>query len=58
MPNKKQLPEKMSKAQKTYCLNGFALNYDKSLQIYFFSVKRPAQNDFLKDVKSTVVTHR
>ena len=35
--------------------NGFALNPDKSLQIYFFCVKRQAKNDFLKDVKSTVV---
>ena len=35
--------------------NGFALNHDKSLQIYFFCVKRQAKNDFLKDVESTVV---
>ena len=34
--------------------NGFALNYDKSLQIYFFCLKRQAKNNFLKDVKSTV----
>ena len=34
--------------------NSFALNHDKSLQIYFFCVKRQAKNDFLKDVKSTV----
>ena len=34
--------------------NGFALNHDKSLQIYFFCVKRQAKNDFLKDVESTV----
>ena len=34
--------------------NGFALYYDKSLQIYFFCVKRQAKNDFLKDVESTV----
>ena len=33
--------------------NGFALNHDKSLQIYFFCVKRQAKNDFLKDVEST-----
>ena len=34
--------------------NGFALNHDKSLQIYFFCVKRQAKNDFLKDIESTV----
>ena len=34
--------------------NGFALNNDKSLQIYFFCVKRQAKNKFLKDVESTV----
>ena len=34
--------------------NGFGLNHDKSLQIYFFCVKGQAKNDFLKDVKSTV----
>ena len=34
--------------------NGFALNHDKKLQIYFFCVKRQAKNDFLKDVESTV----
>ena len=34
--------------------NGFALNHDKSLQIYFFCVKCQAKNDFLKDVESTV----
>ena len=34
--------------------NGFALNNDKSLQIFFFCVKRQAKHDFLKDVKSTV----
>ena len=33
--------------------NGFALNHDKNLQIYF-CVKRQAKNDFLKDVESTV----
>ena len=33
--------------------NGFALNHGKSLQIYFFCVKRQAKNDFLKDVEST-----
>ena len=32
----------------------FALNHDKSLQIDFFCVKRLANNDFLKDVESTV----
>ena len=35
--------------------NGFALNHDKSWQIYFFSVKRQAKNDFLKDIESTVI---
>ena len=33
--------------------NGFALNHDKSLQIYF-CVKLQAKNYFLKDVESTV----
>ena len=32
----------------------FALNHDKSLQIYFFCVKRQAKIDFLKDVGSAV----
>ena len=31
-----------------------ALNHDKNLQIYFFCVKRQANNDFLKDVERTV----
>ena len=31
--------------------NGFALNRDKNLQIYFFCVKSPAKLDVLKDVK-------
>ena len=35
-------------------INGFAFNHDKSLQIYFFCVKRRAKNDFLKDVESIV----
>ena len=35
--------------------NSFALNHDKSLQIYFFCVKCQAKNDFLKNVESTVV---
>ena len=35
--------------------NGFALNHDKSLQMYFFCVKRQTKNDFLKDVESTVM---
>ena len=35
--------------------NGFALNHDKSMQIYFFSIKGQTKNDFLKDVESTVV---
>ena len=34
--------------------NGFALNHNKSLQIYFFRIKRQAKNDFLKDVESIV----
>ena len=34
--------------------NGFALNHDKSLQMYVFYVKRQAKNDFLKEVESTV----
>ena len=33
--------------------NGFALNHEKSLQIYF-CVKLQAKNDFLKDVESTI----
>ena len=36
--------------------NGFTLNHDKSLQIYFF-VKHQAKNDFLKDVECTVVAN-
>ena len=45
---------------KTFCTqvvttNSFALNHDKSLQIYFFCLKRQAKNDFLKDVESIVV---
>ena len=35
--------------------NGFVLNHDKSLHIYFFCLKRRAKYDFLKDVESTVV---
>ena len=38
--------------------NGFALNRDKNLQIYFFCVKRQAKNDFLKELESTVVMYR
>ena len=34
--------------------NDFVLNHDKSLQIYF-CVKNQAKNDFLKDVKRTLV---
>ena len=34
--------------------NGFALNHDKSLQIYFVCVKQQTKNDFLKDVESIV----
>ena len=33
---------------------GFASNHDKSLQIYFFRVKRHASNDFLKYNKRRV----
>ena len=36
-------------------LQQMTLDHDKSLQVYFFCVKRQAKNDFLKDVKSTVV---
>ena len=32
--------------------NGFTLNHNKSLQIYFFCVKCQTKNDFLKDVKA------
>ena len=32
----------------------FALNHEKSLQFYFFCVKRQAKHDFLKDVESRV----
>ena len=39
---------------KVVTTNGFALNHDKNLHIYFFCVKRQAKNDFLKDVESTV----
>ena len=35
--------------------NGFALNHDKNLHIYF-CVKRQAKTDFLKDVESTEVS--
>ena len=42
-----------TKLNKRNLENGFALNHDKSLQIYF-RVKRQAKNDFLKDGKSTV----
>ena len=34
--------------------NGFALNHNKSLQIYLFFEKHQAKNDFLKDVESRV----
>ena len=51
--------KKNSYKNKTFCAqvvttNGFALNQDKSLQIFFFCVKRQAKNHFLKDVESTV----
>ena len=35
--------------------NGFALNHDKSLQIYFLCVQLQAKNNFLKDVNSPVM---
>ena len=35
--------------------NGFALNHDKRLQIYYFCVKGQVKNNFLKDVESTVI---
>ena len=38
------------------CTLKFALNHDKSLQIYLSWVTRWAKNNFLKDVKSTVVS--
>ena len=34
--------------------NGFTLNHDKSLQIYFFYVKRQAKTTFQKNVERTV----
>ena len=36
--------------------NGLALNHDKGLKIYFVSVKRQVQNDFLKEAKSTLAS--
>ena len=39
---------------KVVTTNGFALNQDKILQIYFFCVKHQAKNDFLKYVESIV----
>ena len=38
--------------------NGFALNHDKVLQIYFSFVKCWAKNDCLKDVKSRVTKQK
>ena len=38
--------------------NGFAINHDKSLQIYFFCIKRQAKNHSLKDVESIVVSRQ
>ena len=35
-------------------INDFALNHVKSLQIYFFGVKRQPKNYFPKDVERTV----
>ena len=48
---------KTNDSNKTFCAwvvttNGFALNHNKSLQIYFFCVKRQAKNDSLKDKTS------
>ena len=40
---------------KAVTTNSFALNYDKSLPIYFFCEKRQANNNFLKDDESPVV---
>ena len=37
---------------------GFALNYDKSLKIYFFYEKCWVKNNFLKDISSRVVRKR
>ena len=34
----------------------FALNHAKSLQIYFFCVKRQVKNDFLKNVERRVTS--
>ena len=34
---------------------GFTLNHNKSLQSFFFCVKRQVKNDFPKDVESTVI---
>ena len=50
-----------------FTINGFALNHDKSLQIFLFCVKLQAKkkkkkkkkkkNDFLEDFKSTVLSY-
>ena len=36
--------------------NGFVLNHDRSLQIYFFCVKCQAKTDFLKDETNFLIT--
>ena len=35
--------------------NSFALNHDKSLQIYFFRVKSQSKTNFLKSYQSTAL---
>ena len=35
--------------------NSFASSHDKHMQIYFFCIKRQANNDFLKEVESTAL---
>ena len=35
--------------------NDFALNHDKSFQTYFCKKRHAKKNDFMKDVKSTVI---
>ena len=52
--------KKANDSNKTICAkidttNGFTLNHDKTLQMYF-CVKRLAINDFLKDFESAIGT--
>ena len=54
MISKKEKKKRKSFCAKVVTTNGFAVNNDKSLQIYFICVKRQAKNDFLKDGESTV----